>query len=288
MTDLRRDSPPSRRPHVVFLSSGLSFPHGMAATSRASLYGRALIANGWRVTVLNTGPTERPGAIRNRDSRGEHEGIAYVYACGTTVWPETFVRRQAVRLRGVLAATRRLVRLKRSRDIECVHLWISPQQWSLPRFCLFFLLRVLAIPACMELNEFPWAFKSDRSLVERLSSPLSSARGVVVISEFLEQWVARESLARGLRVKTIRVPILVDAHEPIPGGAPRRGPEVLYASTEGYDTALAFVIRAMQYVWQAVPSCTLVITGWRQEAFQRAVSETPALADATKRGRISV
>ena len=111
-----------RGPNVVFLIRSFGFPDGMAAANRVLLMGRALLREGAGASVLCTRVTERPGAVLNRLTRGERDGIPFAYTTGTTIRSDRFVIRRYLALRGLLVAVLELGRLRLERRLDCVYL----------------------------------------------------------------------------------------------------------------------------------------------------------------------
>ena len=249
---------------VVILARRLPFPNGMAASNRVQLLARALAEQAVRVEVWSLMHTERPPAVENPRSKGSYRGVAFEYLCGSSTRPETFIGRRAVAVRAWLAAVLRLVELRRDTSVGCVYLWFTVQRWTWGRLLMLQLLRGLSLPVVVELNERPWSLRSRRSLLERLVSPLSGARGVIAISSLLSTWAADESRRRGLSTEVLEVPILVDLAEQAPGRiSPDDPPNVLFAASPGYREATRFILDAMRTVWEDHPESRLVISGTR-------------------------
>ena len=249
--------------HVVVLADALGFPHGMAATSRVRLLSLALVERGHQVTVLSTRVTDRPPVLHNEAASGQWRGVRFIYTTGTSVRHSNFWIRRTVEVKGVVMAAVWLRRFKRSSGVDCVYLWADVMRRNLRRAGFELLLRSLRIPWVVELNELPWTLRSDCSLIEARTSPLSGAAGAVCISAFLERW-ARDWSAQHLRpLEVRRIPIVVDMAEfPEPKPAYSEPLRVLYAADIGYVGELEMVLGAMEIVWRRRPDCELILTGW--------------------------
>jgi glycosyltransferase involved in cell wall biosynthesis len=256
-------SVPSGRPlHVVVLGSYLRFPHGMAATNRVRLLARAMVEAGVRVRVLSLQAGERPPHVENTQVSGVHQGIAFEYACGTTVRHSSFVVRRLIEARGWTAGALRLARLRRRGQLDAVCLWFTSQRLQPRRLAYLALLRALRVPVVIELNERPWSLRDDGSEAERRRSPLAGVAGVVAISDLLAGWARGEAERLRRRLAVLEVPIVVDVNEQTPGAYPSAAPPlVVFAGAPQYDETIRFIFTAMRRVWQDVPECRLVVSG---------------------------
>jgi hypothetical protein len=148
-------APGGSRCHVVFLVRSFGFPHGMAATNRLRLLGRALLENGASVRVLCTRASEREGDVRNAEARGYADGIPFLYTTGSTVRSPSFVARRWREARGFVAALGELARLRRRGELDCAYLADLPQGWRPDAWLLRRWLGSLGVPVVAELNELP-------------------------------------------------------------------------------------------------------------------------------------
>jgi glycosyltransferase involved in cell wall biosynthesis len=249
---------------VVFLSDWLGFPNGMAATNRVRLLARGMAQAGARVHVVCMQTSDRPPTIENWATSGVWHGVTFEYTCGRTVRHSSFLMRRIIEARGWLMGALRLVQLRRAGRMDGVYLWFTCQRAELRRALFVGLLRLLRVPVVMELNERPWALRDDRSVVERIVSPLACMDGAVSISRYLTEWAQAEAVRRRSPLRIVEVPILVDmAEQPQPHELPDAEPMVVFSGAPEYDETVGFIVRAMEYVWQRYPACRLMITGAR-------------------------
>ena len=248
-------------PHVVVLAGYLRFPHGMAATNRVRLLGRALVEAGVDVRVLCLQASERPPHVENTEVRGTCLGVDFEYAAGTTVRHESFLMRRVIEIRGWTRGAQRLVELRREGRLDAVYLWFTSQKLELRRVLYLTLLKMLHVPVIAELNERPWPLRDDLSAGERAFSPLTGVAGVVSISAALTSWARGEARRLGHALTVLEVPIVVDVDERMPADYPAGGGVVVFAGSPEYDETIRFVFAAMEEVWRARPDCTLVVTG---------------------------
>lgn len=246
--------------HVVFLVRSFGFPHGLAATSRARLLGRALNEQGVAVRVLCTRPSERPPVVENRAVAGVYEGIPFEYTCGATARADRFAVRRYRELRGWAVASWRLKQLHARGELDCVYLW-GGTAWALSRWALLRLLDELRVPVVLELNERPSALPGRAGPLPWRGDLLGGARGAVSISRFLTRWARAEAELRGAALAVAEIPIVVDLDEQAVTSYPNGPTNVLFAASSAYDETTRFIFEAMEHVWHTYPDCRLVITG---------------------------
>jgi len=246
--------------HVLILGDYLGFPHGMAHTGRVLLIARALHGAGVSVRVLSLQGIDRPPHVQNTAACGVHVGIPFEYACGTTVRHESFVVRRLVAAWGWVHGALRLAQLRRHGLLDLVLLWFwTPRPAA--RLCFFMaVLRLLRVPVVREVNESPWSQKTDRTLLERLWSPLAGTAGAVAISAVLCEWAAAEYCGRP-DARILHVPILVDVNEQKPADYPTGSPLVVFAGSLAYKSTVEFIFSAMREVWRTHRECRLAVTG---------------------------
>ena len=248
--------------HVVVLTSWMRFPHGMAATNRALLAARALVAAGADVRFIIMQASERPPVIENTEVRGEYRGVVFEYTTGTTRRSPSFTARRLIEARGWIMGLVRLLTLRSTGRMDVVYLWLTSQRLTVSRAAFVAVLRLLRVPVIIELNERPWPLRSDQRSVERAWSPLRGVDGAVSISSYLTDWFRAEVATHGdRRLELIEVPILVDIDEPRPDPSPVEPERVVFAGAPQYDDTLRFVFQAMTHVWERFPQCRLVVTG---------------------------
>jgi glycosyltransferase involved in cell wall biosynthesis len=249
--------------NILLLTHDFGFPEGYAATLRARLMSRALIHAGASVRVICARFSEVPPDIVNTRSSGFYEGVEFRYTGGSTVRASSFVGRRLVDTRSLAVSLADIRRWRRAGELDAVYLYAAPKRWSAFTQTYVTALNAMKIPVVLEVNETPWPLMEERSIIEKRLSPLRGVSGALVISEFLEHWVAREAARLDRTVPSLRVPILVDADEArdiAPTAAGDR-PFVVFACPPQRSDLFRFVIEAMDTVWKLGRGCDLVITG---------------------------
>lgn len=269
----------SERQHTVFLCRRMGFPNGMAATQRVRLLAKALKECGQDVSVLCISVSEHPPNVQNRLPKGVHEGVPFEYTTGATVRASSFLKRRAHEIRGLLRAMRMVAELKVKGRLSVIYLWITVREFAFESWLFCRMARMLHIPTIIEVNEAPWSFKPQKSVLERLCSPLFSSNGAIAISPFLYAWALAEYRRLGQPAKVIELPVLVDAQE-FANVTPNfsETPNFLFAGAPEYGSTIRFIMDAMVRVWQKHRDVKLTITGCRGDS--PAASEIRACAEA--------
>jgi glycosyltransferase involved in cell wall biosynthesis len=251
-----------RPKHVVFITYSNGFPNGMAATQRIKLLSKGLLLNGFRVTILCVRAIER-SPVENVDVKGCYQGVDFEYTSGTTTRAKTFITRRWLEIRGVLVSIFRLLQFKVSGEIDCIYLYGTT--WNLSFIGCFYrvLTEVLRIPLLIELNERPWSLGNNPSFMEKIISPLILAKGVIVISSFLYNWVQVEAKQKSKKVAILYIPILVDTQEAfgLHTQFNQTDPVLLFAGAPQYDETIRFLFESMKTVVKKYPLCRFIITG---------------------------
>ncbi len=273
-----------RRLYLVFLIRSFGFPKGMAATDRVRLLGRAMAEHDVDVSVLIMRVSERRDEVRNKQTAGIVDGIAYSYTTGSTVRSDSFIRRRWTEARGYVSAVLALARRRRQGRLDCVYLAALPESWRPDVWLLLRWLSRLDVPVVVELNELPGETHWLPTSVSRRISHLDRASGAVAISAWLADWAEREASRVGRSLRVIEVPIVVDTAEVQGSLRPHGTPRFVYSASDEYGRALTFIVHALKTVWERHPACELVVTGMRPatvaELVRRENIERPDLVRA--------
>ncbi len=200
---------------IVFVCPYLKFPNGLAQTARMTAFARGLVKAGKRVLMLSLGTSEVPSlGIYNRQAKGRVDGIEFEYTSGTTVRPNSFLKRRWLDLKGAVVAAQRLLHLSRQEGIEAIilseeNLMLAFWFWAISKLCrTVYLLEKSEHP----LVSYPLV-GAERSRWRRgysffyMHMTYKLFDGVVVISEFLRKYMAPRIRRHA---KILKIPILVD------------------------------------------------------------------------------
>ena len=247
------------RLHLTFLIRSFGFPEGMAATNRVRLLGGRLSTRSrgrGPVPRVSERPARygRPGhrcrrrhpvplhdrhtparyrflIRRGSRSRGSSPGWRSSHACaGAAVWTARPGRRRG----GNPGAPER----------PCSYVGPPPRR-----------------AVITELNEVPGTHDWLPSRLAPALSQLYGIDGVLVISEWLREWAAREAVHLRRPIRLLGLPIVVDTDEVTAGERRVEPPMFVYAASTEYLHELTFVIRALRIVLRRYPEARLTVTG---------------------------
>lgn len=248
---------------VVFITDAYTFPKGMASTQRTRLLSMGLVENGIKATILCVKAIERP-PVENVEVRGYFKGAYFEYTAGTTIRPRSFMKRRWLELRGLTVAVFKLITLKAKDEIYCMYLCPTMVMKITPNGFIFRLLALLLrIPLILEIVERPWSLKEHPNYLEKKISPIIGATGVIVITDFLKEWVLAESRRISKKVSMLYIPSMVDPKEAtiVSLQVSQEAPKVLFAGSPVYSETIRFIIKSMGFVINRYPNCHLIITG---------------------------
>jgi glycosyltransferase involved in cell wall biosynthesis len=223
------------------------FPIGFAQVQRQLLLARAILLEGWEVTVLcryGIHPREDP-----LPATGVVEGIEYIYCSGTTYRPDGFLRRNGLKIRGLLNEIRLIRKFNRTGQL-------SGMLISTNGFCdvlfYYFLGKILRLTTVLDIVEY-WTAYKDFSGLDRLGKSLYDryfyllADRVICISDFLVRLVRDDK-----KHKVIKIPAITDFDKFSPEKMPARMVSEKYflfcGSSEAYFEIIDFVISAFEQV----------------------------------------
>ncbi len=198
--------------NIVILTESVSFPEGMAGTSRVRLYARGLIENGCSASTLIVRGTESHTNVRNIEIRGVADGIPFEYTSGNTTIPKSWALRRFDEVKGLLGAYIRLRQLKRRGALDCVLIYSNDIKFIRPfsRMC-----HRLGVPVVLDLCEWPLSKATAYGLnIKRarrfMHDAMRSVDGVIPISTFLQERIEEYEFDNDTAMSHLRIPILVD------------------------------------------------------------------------------
>lgn len=250
--------------HIIVITSSSRFPLGLAATQRITMIGRALLSAGHKTNVLCIVPLFSD-KVSDIPTKGNHYGINYEYTAGTTVRSSSFWIRRWHSVKGIFVALQRILQYKKYKKLDCLYVYDRAYHINYRDLMFIVYSRLLRIPVIREMNERPWSLKEKPSLIERIISPLFGVSGVIVISNFIKEWVENENRKRNSKTVIAHIPILTDVYETAIVKDKNNTQYVLYAAAPDYDEAMEFVFDSMEIVWKNYPDCCLYLTGFNQD-----------------------
>jgi len=259
-------SPASSPVNVIIAGSRFSYPHGMGASARVHAYAKGLLESGARVRVVSLLSPPLSGGPGDHDlASGVHEGVPYVYACGTRVRGRSFLRRRLIELRVPVGLWRASRRLFAGQDgPKAIIAYTQEPTWIV---FMAVLARLHGASAIVELCEMPLVYESSparRVALGWLQDAVAYrvVDGFIAISTCLEDYVRRHAPSA---TPTIRVPILVATQDFADGeatDAPRRPREIVYVGDmRWHEEELTDLLSAFSIVARGEPDVILRLVG---------------------------
>ncbi|PKQ06795.1 MAG: hypothetical protein CVT71_01330 [Alphaproteobacteria bacterium HGW-Alphaproteobacteria-10] len=226
------------------------------------MYARAFGFAGARVAVASLVLPAEDAAVAAEIHAGVHHGIPFEHVCGKAGRPRSFWRRRLRKVAQVARMWRLVARATSGPGCGAVLIYSASWTWIA---LLTVITRFHGGVALLDLCELPRPreLRGLRAALYRLGErlfPRLPLDGVVVISSYLEEYVAR-----GPRhTPTLRVPVMVDADAfgassaPSPSAVPRR---IVYCGALGKYEEVQRAIRAFAAVAAGEPDVELVLVG---------------------------
>ena len=252
---------------VWIIGDNFGFPNGSGATARVHGFARALQSAGAEVRIVCVTPTEVAGRHSlNADAAGNHDGIPFEYACGTTTLPVGLLARRLLRVRSAL---RTWNSARRARPDVVVATAQTLSGLLLP----WLVARAVGAACVLDACELPSGFLAEgprreahRRFYARLARRLD---GILVVSSFLERYFAEHT-----RAPLLRVPILVEMSR-FPARVSRER-KIVYAGNLAHPEEITSLLHAFAALARDDTSAQLQVIG--DDPSSNALVRYPALA----------
>jgi O-antigen/teichoic acid export membrane protein/glycosyltransferase involved in cell wall biosynthesis len=266
---------------VVILLDSFGFPNGMAATRRVQLIARMLVQNGFQVKVLCARAIERQSSMINKEVQGVYEGISFEYTPGRTIRSDSFLVRRYFDIKGVVVAMMRLATYRKTHQVDCIYYYGNILHNTPNRWIFYSTAKILGVPIVTDMSEPPWVLNQRPGVVARFLSPLMGVDGVILISNFLKEWVISETSKSQKIIPILHLPVLVDVNEQEISNFNVSKPNMAVLFAGSGRTTLEFIIQAMERVWLVYPDCKLIVTGYSQNNLRKTWLKNSAHSDTT-------
>ncbi len=229
----------------TILSVGyIEFPYGLAQVQRQMLLAKAILHEGFEVTVLcRYGNYNKTDAV---ESKGIYEGINYIYCSGSSIRPDGFIKRNILKISGFLNEIRYFRRFSSTMRLAGVLITTN----SFHNIILYYLLgKFFGVPTVIDNVEYWTSIKGFRGLT-RLDKYLYDkyyflfADGIICISDFLISKVRKFESG-----KVIKIPVITDFDKFVNFKASPRLIDkkyFLYCGSDVYFEVIDFVISSYE------------------------------------------
>ena len=204
------------------------YPHGMACTNRIHNYARGISELGGNVKILIPKPTENDTKAKNKTVTGKYEDIDFEYTCGTTLRGKTFIKRRLLVLKGIIKATKVLLKSRHKLDAL---LLVSNSLGYILYFKI--VTNLLRIKYFQEKSEFPFVNEKMNFLLKIYAYiycryVYMCFDGIIVISKSLYAYFSNR-IKKGASL--LLVPIIVDLDEYTNPGKITQNDNIAYCGT---------------------------------------------------------
>lgn len=205
------------------------YPHGMACTNRVHNYAKGITELGGNVKILIPKPFEVDNTkVKNLEVIGKYEDIDFEYTCGTTLRGKTFIKRRLLVLKGIIKATKVLLKSKHKLDAV---LLVSNSLGYILYFKI--VTKLLRIKYLQEKSEFPFVNEKMNFLLKIYAYlycryVYRCFDGMIVISKFLYAYF-RNRIKKGASL--LLVPIIVNFDEYTNHGKRTQNDDIAYCGT---------------------------------------------------------
>lgn len=229
----------------IFISGEFSFPYGMAAGRYVFLMTKGLVVQDADLFVLPLKATEIENDIRNHIASGCIDEINFKYATGSSIWKPNLFRRALLALYAEFNSIFTVSYRALIGKLDTL-LYYGGSTYQFRKFSLLSkVFKYKLIAHIVEWDpELPGAtIKQQKAAMIFFKSVLKFSDGIVVISNFLEEKIAKENHKK---IPLFRLPILVDTEAWANIETIRFDkPYILYcANLESYIEDVFFILRA--------------------------------------------
>lgn len=250
---------------------GLSgFPHATSpAVQRMTAMAKALRAEHMRVRIINRKGIMAPDADIPDKPHGTYAHVPYLTASGMMTRPTGFLRRNARKLRAVIAEGIILLKLRRKQRLDVVVLDTSYLWLIVWHKLLQLLLGHRLVYQYVELRS--QVGRSKKSLLQRWTHYWIDHRaihwfdGIMPISRHLQAWL----YDRRYRGHVHRVPVVTDYTHFTRQRQPSTVPKFVYCGGLAYYEVITFLIEAFEALPAEEPAQLHLIVNGAQDAYQQ-------------------
>ncbi|MEO1414005.1 MAG: glycosyltransferase [Bacteroidota bacterium] len=249
----------------VALLGESGFPIGMAAIEKIKLLGRGLMHADSDVVVINRKGVFDPNNPIDLQPEGEIEGVPYVYTSGTIYRASGFIKRNIVKLKGLLGEYRYLKRMKREGKLHSSIV-------STMRFSDFWFYRI-----CANLLGFQLIFlyvELTRTLVDRKGFwvklndrlldkyALRWSDGILPISDLLIKEIEEHVPEKPY----LKVPVLCDFDKFNVPKKEKVDPYLLFCGSANYAEVIHFILDSYERLeFNGDPTYLYLLIGGKAE-----------------------
>jgi glycosyltransferase involved in cell wall biosynthesis len=250
---------------IVFCGYNV-FPYGFAQTQRLLLIARGLQLNHCEVTVLCRNGTYSIGQ-NNSEANGVFETIKYKYSSGYSYRPNSFVKRNFLKIKGVLNECLFLIKKRFSGELD--YIFVTTNTFDKVLYYSI-LSKLLFTHSVIDNTEFWSAVKRQKwSFGEKLYDYLSPRlyNKVICISDFLYT----HTLQIKNETNVLKIPAIVDFEkfEDSSSQLESNGKFILFCGSAVYYPIIQFIIEAFEMIDQSKVNLVIVSSNGKPSDFKK-------------------
>ncbi len=241
------------------------FPQGFAEVKKMTLISKGLVLKGNRVTVIANRGIYNEKANFPFGAKGTYQGIDFVYTSGSPFRPDSFFKRNMLKIRGVVKEFTLLRSLKRNKNLDYA---ILSTNSFFSVFYYYVLSKLFRFKTILNYVEYYSAIKSGRykigleinhQLFDRYAPRFADF--IFPISEFLISHL--QNIAPGKRY--LKIPILADFSESGPDGGLEGQNYFLFCGALSYIEVVRFIVDSFCLLNNEAVFLYLVVNGSKEQ-----------------------
>ncbi|NND34450.1 MAG: glycosyltransferase [Saprospiraceae bacterium] len=273
--------------HIVYLGE-TGFPYGFAPIQRQLLIAKGLVKAGAHVLVVSHKGTFSKDQRIVPQVKGRYQNVTYIYTSGTIYRDESFLRRNALKIRGIIKEFMLCRELRQKQKLEFAIVATMRFQQILYYFVMS---RILGFKVLLNYVEHNSAIVTRSSIRDRVNDllidlyALKCADAILPISTYLTDRVSNRAPGKPF----LKIPILSDFSVDFPQRSLKENRAFVYCGSATYLELISFTLEAFDLLDHPSKKLHLVISGDKteMEEFYQLIEACPAKESIEIFSRIS-
>ena len=219
------------------------FPYGLAAIQRSLLISKSLVGAGLTVTVINRKGVHTPNSNFKLCKKGVYDGINYIYTSGSPYKPKNFIKRNVLKIIGVINELKLLISLCKKQNLD---VGIISTMQVIPMLRYSIISKCLNFPIILNYVELNSAMTGRNGIIIKINDYLferfafNLVDGVLPISDFLVDFVKKHTLEK----PSLKIPVLCDFSRFESIQKTDRKKYFIFCGAAGYIEIITFILNA--------------------------------------------
>lgn len=250
----------NNRKHIIYLGCS-GFPYGLAEIQKMTLISKSLVEAGNDVTIICKRGMRSKAMYPDMKAKGNHEGINYIYTPGTPFRSESFIKRNFLKVKGVINEILLLRKMKHNNKIDYAIL----STHSFYAILYYYILsKLYGFKTVLNYVEYYSGVKKEwyeldkwfnDKMYDKFAPGLVDA--IFPISEFLIDDIKKTAPSK----KYLKVPVLTDFERYKGVEIKQAQPYFLFCGAANYFEVVQFIIDSFAELGASSAFLFLVING---------------------------